>query len=200
MNRGLRHITIVGLPGTGKTCVAVRMYKRTTHSVFVNVGHEDVGGQDPNYFQGEHMLTDMRQVIDYLFEGGRCVWTCNYNEVRPFIGEVIRRQREREEKYPLHLFIDEAHLVAPAGSINIAEAVKKGEEPNEFNLLATNGRRWNIQAVWITQRPQNLDYNCYKTAEHKIFFRLDPGDTMYFRRMGVTLKEKEGYDWEVRQS
>jgi phage terminase large subunit GpA-like protein len=77
----------------------------------------------------------------------------------------------------------------------LAAAIKEGGAPNIYMLAATNGRRWNIQIVWITQRPQNLDWTCYKTAPVKIWFRLDEPDEMYLKRMGIKLPPREGYQW-----
>ena len=176
------------------------MFKRCLGAVFLNIGHEDLLASDPAYFGGEKVAQTQAEAVQYLFGGSRCVWNCECYEVRGFVKEVLERQRMASPKNPLHIFVDEAHLVAPRGSIDLAEAVEKGVAPNDLGLIATNGRRWNLQCVWITQRPQFMDPIIYRTAEYKIFFRLDPGDLLYFKSMGITLKPKSGQDWEVKQS
>jgi len=177
------------------------MYQRVLYACFLNTGHETI---DPRtntpYFPNEHIVTDMADALNYLFGGSRCVWNCECWEVRPFIEEVLKRQRMASPKNPLHLFIDEAHLIVPRGSINMAESLEKRHEPEVMGLIATNGRRWNIQCIWITQKPQFLDSYIYRTAEYKIFFRLDPGDIQYFRGQGVTVSPLTGNNWEVKQS
>jgi hypothetical protein len=198
----MRHCSIVGLPGSGKTVFAVKVYKRCERAVFINLGHEDLGQSNPLYWQGETPATSAQEALQIVLGGGRCVWLVpEISEVRPFIADLIKYQREQETKFPISVFVDEAHLLIPTGSINLAKTIKDEEEPDPWTLLATNGRRWNLQAVWITQRPQLLDPTCYKTAVNKFFFRLDPADINYFRRMGITIEDiKEEFGFDLRVS
>jgi len=197
----MRHCSIVGLPGSGKTVFAVKIFKRTERGCFINLGHEDLGQTNPLYWQGEKVANSGHEAIQLILGGERCVWLVpEIGEVKPFIAELIKYQRAQETKYPVSIFVDEAHLLVPAGSINLAACINNEEEPDPWTLLATNGRRWNLQAIWITQRPQLLDPTCYKTAVNKFFFRLDPADISYFKRMGVTIKEileEHGFDLRV---
>jgi len=198
----MRHCSIVGLPGSGKTVFAVKVYKRCERAIFINLGHEDLGCTNELYWVGEKTVQSGQEAVQAVLSGERCVWLIpEISEVRPFIAELIKYQRAQETKYPISIFVDEAHLLVPNGSINLAACIKDEEEPDPWTLLATNGRRWNLQAVWITQRPQLLDPTCYKTAVNKFFFRLDPADINYFKRMGVTISEiKEEFGFDLRVS
>jgi len=197
----MRHCSIVGLPGSGKTVFSVKIFKRTERGCFINMGHEDLGGTDDNYWKGEKFVESGEEAIQCIMAGERVVWrTPQSNEIRPFVETLIQYQRAQETKYPITIFFDEAHLIMPAGSINLAASIADGEEPNAYTLFFTNGRRWNLQGVLITQRPQLLDATCYKVAVNKFFFRLDPADESYFKRMGVTIKERKDFEFDLRVS
>jgi len=187
----MRHVTVVGLPRSGKTTLCVEIFRRCPRAIFLNVAHEP-------YFDGVYSASNERDALT-IADGERThiVWNCNIWDVQGFLGKLIEMQLAREEKYPISIFVDEAHLVCPCHSINIVQ----GRVPNSFGLLATNGLRWNLRAIWISQRPQLVDSTIYRTAEYKIFFKLHSADISYLRRERIKVPEGiEGlrkYEWSV---
>jgi len=191
----MRHVTICGLPGFGKTRAAVKIYKATERGCFINMGHEDLAGDQEAYWAGETLVHSGQEALQCILGGQRCVWVDpQINEVKPFVEELIKYQRAQETKYPITVFFDEAHLLMPQGSINLARCINENETPDTYSLFFTNGRRWNLQGVLITQRPQAVDGQVWKVCPNKIFFNLDIGDIMYFKRMGMVVKQNKKQD------
>jgi hypothetical protein len=104
-----------------------------------------------------------------------------------------------ETKKPFTIFLYECHLLVPPGTIALAESIRKGERPNAYTWLATMGRHWNIQCVWITQRPQMVASTVYRLCSGgRFFFHLAPEDVAYFRDMHLYLHEpKVKYEYEI---
>ena len=75
----------------------------------------------------------------------------------------------------------------------------QGEAPNTFTFLLTNGLRYNIRTVWITQRPQLLDPSIYRLCQYHIIFKLDYHDINYLQRAGVPVPDEPlaRYDWVI---
>jgi len=185
----------------GKTKLACRMAKASgRYTTFINLAREDIEGTNPEYFQGFAMTQDGKVAYENLFKGIPTVWTCEPfgGIVEKWLEDVVTGQRQLKTKQPLTIFLDEAHLIAPPGTVDLGTAIRKGEKPNVYVWLATMGRHWNVQLVWITQRPQLLASAVYRLCATRFFFKLAPEDIAYFRDMHIYLKEgKVKYEYEI---
>jgi len=186
-------MTIVGLPRTGKTTLAAKLYellKKNNGVVFCNL-------QAESYFKHEIPVRHVN--ITALLKGESCVWNADPWEVKPFLVRMFMHQRASKILQPVTICIDEAHLVAPRGCFNFPEDSHVNED-NIIGVLCTTGLKWNVRIVWISQRPQFVDSGVYRTARYHVFFTVDNADLDYFRQQGLIFTNPDWHDYVVIRS
>ena len=79
----------------------------------------------------------------------------------------------REERHPISLFCDEAHLYIPErSSSNAGDAISV----NIFERIAKEGRKYGIGLVVISQRPSEVNRTVLSQCNNVIAMRLTNGD------------------------
>ena len=187
------HMSIVGLPRTGKTTLASDLLKRLSKvsgCLFVNLQAEP-------YF--EDFMTVRRVDIAALLAGQSFVWNADPWEVRRKLVEIFLAQRACKTLNPITIFVDEAHLVAPRGCFAFPESGEITEDCI-IGVLCTTGLKWNVRMVWISQRPQFVDSGVYRTSRFHVFFTVDATDLAYFRQQGIVFENPEWHDYVVVRS
>lgn len=173
-----------------------KMFRGCPHgAIFINTGLE-TGTQ----YWGDVPITNSEdEALKALFDGKKIVLN-----IRPwggaiewFMERLVHIQLKCPTLKPLSVFLDECHKSAPSRCFDIGQAIQKGEQPNIWLLTATEGRHWNVQMVWISQRSQLVDTTLVRECGSKVFFRLDPLDMEYWHRVGIDLSEKEDYEYEI---
>lgn len=187
------HMSIVGLPRTGKTTLAAKLFRllsKNNGCVFCNLQAEP-------YFEG--FIPVRRVNIPSVLAGESFVWNADPWEVKPFLVRLFLIQRASETLAPITIFVDEAHLVAPRGCFTFPEEGHINED-NIIGVLCTTGLKWNVRVVWISQRPQFVDSGVYRTARYHVFFTVDTADVDYFRQQGFIFVNPEWHDYVVVRS
>jgi DNA helicase HerA-like ATPase len=174
---GNLHSCVIGVTGSGKTYGVVNSLKGAKEPVlFFNTKHDEqvpksflIMSQDNSYIQLKRALVRGRKI--------------NYLPSRD------ERQRERElvniirflfdgSGMPVYLVVDEVHLY------NRRSAYYKLME------VATTGRSYGIKAIWMSQRPANIDNNLMTQAEKFIIFQCSL-EHQYLKRYGFPVERME---------
>jgi hypothetical protein len=186
-------MSIVGLPRTGKTTLAAKLFtalSKNSACLFCNVQNEP-------YFAG--FVPGRRADVGALLSGTTQVWNCDPWEVKPKLLEIFLAQRASKTLNPLCIFVDEAHLIAKPGSMEFPESGHIDEDCI-IGVLCTTGCRWNIRMIWITQRPQFVDSGVYKTSRYFVFFTVNDADHYFFHRQGIDFVNPEWHNYAVIRS
>jgi DNA helicase HerA-like ATPase len=174
---GNLHSCVIGVTGSGKTYGVVHSLKRTKEPVlFFNTKHDDqvpknflIMSQDNSYIQLKRALVRGRKI--------------NYLPSRD------ERQRERElvniirflfdaSGFPVYLVVDEVHLYSRRSAYY------------KLMEVATTGRSYGIKAIWMSQRPANIDNNLMTQAERFIIFQCSL-EHQYLKRYGFPVEQME---------
>ena len=186
----------MGETGSGKTFKAAQWFRECPHAaIFLNVGLET----ESKYWADTPITTDPGEALKIIFNGGHVVLNIQPwgGRIETFMERLVHIQVSCPSLKPISVFLDECHKSAPSRCFDIGQAIQKGEAPNIWLLTATEGRHWNIQMWWISQRSQLVDSTLVRECGSKVFFRLDPLDMEYWRRVGIVLTEKENYEYEI---
>jgi len=170
----MRHVVIAGAPRSGKTTLASELFSQMYSGIFLDIGDEP----ENEYYSGIKVFTNTDECIRYVFEGKLAVLKCYPHNVKDILYKICKIQTALEEKQPVTIVIDEAHLCFPHGTVRL----NPDEPPNIVTLALTNGLRWNVRLMFLTQRVQLMDSNVFRLCETKVFFYLDGADRTYLRR------------------
>lgn len=174
---GAVHTCVIGVTGSGKTYGTVRSLQRVKEPVlFFNTKHDEnipktflVMTRENSYIQLKRALVRGRK-INYL---------------------PSRDEKEREKELvnlirflfdssglPVYFVVDEVHLY--------------GRRSAYYKLMevATTGRSYGIRAVWMSQRPANIDNNLMSQSEKFIVFKCSL-ENQYLKRYGFPVEEME---------
>lgn len=174
---GSVHSCVIGITGSGKTFGTVQSLKNVKEPVlFFNTKHDEqipknflIMTKDNSYIQLKRALVRERK-INYL---------------------PSRDEREREKELvniirflfswfgtPVYFVVDEVHLY--------------GRRNAYYKLMevATTGRSYGIRAIWMSQRPANIDNNLMSQSEKFIVFKCSL-ENQYLKRYGFPVEEME---------
>ena len=110
-------------------------------------------------------LADYAQpgIMSILDLSGMDQFLANYFSYR-VINEIYEAKISSQYKYPVFIFIEEAHnFVPPASNTQISQMIKK---------VASEGRKFGIFLVVITQRPGKIDQDVLSQCNSEIILRI----------------------------
>ena len=174
---GNLHSCVIGVTGSGKTYGVVHSLKRTKEPVlFFNTKHDE---QSPKNFLVMTKDNTYMQLKRAIVRGRKI----NYIPSRD------DKEREKElvnlirflfdaSGHPVYLVVDEVHLY---GRRNVYYKLME---------VATTGRSYGIRAVWMSQRPANIDNNLMSQAEQFIIFKCSL-ENQYLKRYGFPVEDME---------
>lgn len=109
---------------------------------------------------GDYIRPGMMSILDL---SGMDQFLANYFSYR-VMNEIYEAKVTSQYKYPVFVFIEEAHnFVPPASSTLISQIIKK---------VASEGRKFGIFLVVITQRPGKIDQDVLSQCNSEIILRI----------------------------
>ena len=98
------------------------------------------------------------------------------------LNEIYEKKTKNEYKYPVFVFIEEAHRFVPNGEETFAKRILK--------RLAAEGRKFGIFLTLITQRPFKVDADALSQCNSQIIMRItNPEDQNAVRRSSERMSE-----------
>lgn len=172
------HSTVIGITRSGKTYATKKSLANVKEGViFFNTQLEKM----PNSFIDVNS-SDTINVVKKAIDKGLKI---NY---KPHLDADVRSKEliklidmlyQRSSTKKVYLVVDEVHLYEK-------ESLKK------LIQVATTGLRFGINAIWISQRPANIDNTLMTQSNQFIIFRTNM-ESGYFDRYGIpadTIKDK----------
>ncbi len=103
------------------------------------------------------------------------------------LSDIYNYNSRQPEPYPIFIFIEEAHRFAPSNRVTRAkEIIKK---------IASEGRKFGICLIIITQRPSKIDQDVLSQCNSQIILRItNPQDQKAVREASETLAENLSRD------
>ena len=98
------------------------------------------------------------------------------------INEIYESKLTSQYRYPVFIFIEEAHnFVPPGSSTQISQMIKK---------VASEGRKFGIFLVVITQRPGKIDQDVLSQCNSEIILRItNPMDQKAILESGESISQ-----------
>jgi DNA helicase HerA-like ATPase len=101
---------------------------------------------------------------------------------RLVLEEIFHYKRRREYRYPVFLFIEEAHRVVPADRETHSSRIIK--------RIAREGRKFGVFLTIISQRPRSVDQDVLSMCQSFITLRIvNPEDQNIIRRSAEKMSE-----------
>lgn len=138
---------------------------------------------DPQILAYEYMNTLCGELMEPASNGEKGVKIIDFSEVPsdilPLIVSLIARiiffvqqWTPLEQRQPIALFCDEAHLYIPAKMNNSVD----NESLNTFERISKEGRKYGIGLVVISQRPSEVNHTVMSQSNNFIAMRLTNAD------------------------
>lgn len=175
------HIVIVGATGSGKTYFAAAYSHYPRHCIILNPQAERVISQaadvtvetdDPEEIY-QALAEPQTASVDWIPPLDTDSTLVALESMRDDLFTV--RKNHPHPSPSLTVIIDEADVYAP----------KSGYSP--VNGFFQRGRRYGIQAVAITQRPQLLSHTALTQADRHIIFRTNQYELEYYNKKGIKI-------------
>ena len=177
------HSIIMGMTGSGKTYHTMntiipkeRKYKTV---FFWNGGHEQYKIPGAVYVDGNtpeeriRNAVNRRRVIIYTPHYSQKIADQEIN-----FWQIFFMNDENKER--ILFVVDEAPRYSPQGSID-----------TPLHYLATGGRRWGVECVFICQRVADLTKTVATQCTNWVIFRHSPIDAKYLTNRGIVITPNE---------
>jgi len=173
-----KHAAILGTTDTGKTVLATALFRDLKKkTLFINTAGEPYPEKTANV-----VIDDPNDIIPALHKYNKVCYDIEdpkeldqiLEQIKP-VGEAINARGQRERW--LTVFIDEVHLWGG----------KQGTEA--LNYFWTNGLRYGIVAIGITQRPAFCPHVILTQSHNYFFLGLTDYERQYLERYGFNFDE-----------
>ncbi len=126
----------------------------------------------------DYIQPGMMSILDL---SGMDQFLANYFSYR-VVNEIYESKLTSQYKYPVFIFIEEAHnFVPPGSSTQISQIIKK---------VASEGRKFGIFLVVITQRPGKIDQDVLSQCNSEIILRItNPLDQKAILESGESISQ-----------
>lgn len=172
---GNRHTTVIGITQSGKTYAVKKTLANTTKAVlFINTNYQEL----PNSFI-KVTANDSISTIKKALSMGRKI---NYIpqldsdtreiELSKLIDMLYDMGMNKKEVY---LVVDEVHLFGKMATKKMVQ-------------VATTGLSYKIYAIWVSQRPANIDNTLMTQSDKFIIFKTNM-EVGYFKNYGIPAEE-----------
>lgn len=174
------HGVIVGATGSGKTFFATKYAKLPLNCLFINPQAElSVSRAADVCLEGEiDPATIWQAMADRRVQMVEWIPPLDVIETQEII-EQLRNDVFSAHRFGgkrlLTIIIDEADIYAP----------KQGKNP--IDGIFQRGRRYGVQGIAITQRPQLISHTVLTQAERHVIFQTNLYELEYYTKKGVTL-------------
>lgn len=168
------HTCILGLTRHGKTYAIMQTLSKLNEGcLFFNVQHEET----PKGFIKADMDTTKNQLKSAIRNKQKInyVPSTDIEEMQKELSALINMLYEASG-WNMRLVVDEVHLMKKTALGNCIR-------------VATTGLRHGIKAVWLSQRPANVDNTLYSQSTKFVIFALGKPDINYLKNHGFPVEE-----------
>lgn len=164
-----QHTFIAGLTSSGKSYAGKAVFKASQRKcVVLNLQAEDWPG-----------AKEFRKAPTFkeFWRAGKVAWTEDFQSMSRqmddwvsklfAVGEALAPPEVNRANPWCNVFVDEAHLLAPNGTFTA------------LDRIATQGLRFGVVLVTITQRPQNVSKTILSQSPHVVLFKITQADREY---------------------
>lgn len=182
MKKWKGHTMVLGRTGSGKTWHVV---KKVLPSIqrggvfFWNGGHENVS-YFPISFLHCSGSDNIMQIKNALFRRKTIIYTPSIKQKTANAELSFWQQILMSVKKDITVIIDEVARVSPQGSID-----------TPCHLLATAGRRWGLECIFITQRVADVSKTIVTQCQNWIIFEHSNIDRQYLLQRGLEISKKD---------
>jgi hypothetical protein len=165
------HTTVIGRTRSGKTTGALWSLQRSRRAVlFFNTQQIKF----PKGWTRATMHTDADALIGALRDGEKVVYDPSrehrQGELRALIGLLYKAANEAA--LDIYLVVDEVHLFTKGALRACVE-------------VATTGIRWGIKAIWISQRPANIDNTLMTQSTRFVVYDISNMEAPYLKKYQI---------------
>jgi hypothetical protein len=104
---------------------------------------------------------------------------------RELWSEALEKPPEKDDRVPVFIVVDEAHNLIPAVPRGKAEAALL----EQFRTVVSEGRKYGLFLVLVTQRPDKLDPLILSECENKVVMRLGSMSVLNTTRNSLGLED-----------
>jgi len=101
-----------------------------------------------------------------------------WNRARYTWGEALQKPRDKDDRVPSFIVVDEAHNLIPKDTTGTADAALR----EQFRIVAAEGRKYGIFLILVSQRPDKLDPLVVSECENKAVMRLGSASVLGITR------------------
>lgn len=164
----MTRVATTGMTGTGKTVYATRKFNEYKDlKIFFNIQHEDYPIKAVKTAKID-MITFEYNAYNYLITDVKDIQT-----LWPLFKALQIERMKHNPEARLLIVIDETD--------EFCSIYHKEKDPQFQTMrdMAKRSRRWNVDIIWIVQRPQELNNVIWTQCDKFIFYYMDPGDFEY---------------------